>query len=101
MRRKHPLSGHPLAQVARTLHYAIGKTEDPGGLTVLNKVTADLQPLLDEHLINGIGRELNTWVGLKLDAPDMGATYGDDTHITYPEIFEGYSKTSGGNYFRD
>jgi len=83
----HPLFETPLAQVARVLYDTVEATEDPVALWTLSSIPYDLQPVLDRELINGIGRELNIWVDLKRDAPEMGATYGDGIKTVYPEVF--------------
>ncbi len=81
------LSNTPLVQVAQILYKVIETTEDPAALKVLSTITYNLQPLLDQELVNGVGRLLDLWVGLKLDAPEMGATYGDGIKVSYPEVF--------------
>jgi len=83
-----PISKMPLTKVAQELHRAIDRTENPEALRVLAALTHQLQPVLDEALIAGIGRELNLWAGLKLDTPAMGAQYGEGIKGDYPEVFK-------------
>lgn len=85
--KQHSLADTPLAKVVQALFDAIESAEDQAALKVLNSITYDLQPVLDQELANGVGRLLNLWVGLKLDAPDMGARYGDGIKSDFPEVF--------------
>lgn len=45
-----------------------------------------LRPVLDEKTIPGLGLELATWAGLKLDKADFEPGYGNTIKRDYPEL---------------
>lgn len=62
--------------------------EDRDSIEQWNDVVIALTPLFDQHLPKGFMFELDMWLGLKRDAPEAFADFGEGFD-SYPEVFTG------------